>query len=159
MNNEKSKFKENFFTSLNIIFFALFAGQIIFFIVGLFLIQSGNITVMPELDTVFMFVMPVVVLSAMIASKFIYTKLVGNFNKSSSLKSKMNSYRTNNIIKLAILEGANIFSISIMIITANYFYAAFFVILITLFFFNRPTKEQFIMEMVGFMKVKWKMMN
>ncbi len=146
MNNEKSKFTKNFFTSLNIIFFALFAGQTIFFIVGLFLIQSGNITVNPTLDTVFMFVTPVVILSAILVSKFIYAKLVGNFDKSSLLENKMISFRTNSIIKLAILEGANIFSISIMIITANYFYAAFFVILITLFFFNRPTKEQFIMD-------------
>ncbi|MEO8230905.1 MAG: hypothetical protein ABI638_01395, partial [Ignavibacteriota bacterium] len=103
-------------------------------------------SVMLELNTLFMFVTPVVILSAIIASKIIYTKLVGNFNKSSSLENKMISYRTNNIIKLALLEGANIFNISIMIITANYLYAAFFVILITLFFFNRPTKEKFIMD-------------
>lgn len=146
MNIEKSKLTETFFASLNIIFFALFAGQTIYFIVGLLLIQSTEIAVMRELNTVFMFVTPVVILSAILASKFIYTKLVGNFDKSSLLESKMISYRTNNIIKLALLEGANIFNISILIITANVFYAAFFVIVITLFFFNRPSKAKFIMD-------------
>ncbi len=146
MDIEKSKLSETFFASLNIIFFALFAGQTIYFIVGLFLIQSGDISVMPELNTVFLFVTPVVILFAILASKIIYIKLVGNFDKSSSFENKMISYRKNSIIKLALLEGANVFSISIMIITANYFYASFFVILITLFFFNRPTKEKFIID-------------
>ena len=146
MNNEKTKFNEPFFVSLNIVFFALFAAQTVYFIVGLFLIQSGKISVTPGLNTIFMFITPVVILTAILASKFIYTKLVGSFDKSSSLESKIISYRTNNIIKLALLEGANIFNISLMIITANYFYAAFFVIVITLFVFNRPAKDKFILE-------------
>lgn len=146
MNSVGSKFTKNFFASLIIIFFALFAGQTIYFIVGLFFIQSGNITLTPELNTIFMFITPVVILSSILASKFVYTKLVSSFDKSLPLESKMISYRINNIIKLALLEGANIFNISIMIITVNYLYAAFFVIVITLFFFNRPTKEKFIVD-------------
>lgn len=146
MNNENSSSYGNYFSILNILFFALLSGQTIYFIVGLFLIQSGNMNGFSGLNIVFMFVTPVVVLSSILASKLIYTKQITGFDKSSSLEKKMVSYRKTNIIKLALLEGANIFNISIMIITASYFFAALFVILIILFLLNRPTKEKFIMD-------------
>jgi hypothetical protein len=146
MNNENSSSYGNYFSILNILFFALLSGQTIYFIVGLFLIQSGNMNGFSGLNIVFMFVTPVVVLSSILASKLIYTKQITGFDKSSSLEKKMVSYRKTNIIKLALLEGANIFNISIMIITASYFFAALFVTLIILFLLNRPTKEKFIMD-------------
>jgi hypothetical protein len=98
------------------------------------------------LNIVFMFVTPLAVFSSILASKFIYTKQITGFDKSSSLEKKMVSYRKTKIINLALLEGANIFNISVMIITASYFFAALFVILIILFLLNRPTKEKFIMD-------------
>ena len=146
MNNDNSIIFKNYFLTLNIIFIALLSGQTIYFFVGLFMIQSGNIDGFGGLNTIFMFITPIVVLASILASKFIYTKQVTEFDKSLSLENKLVSYRTANIIKLALLEGANIFNISIMIITANYFFAALFIIIITLFFFNRPTKEKFIMD-------------
>ncbi|HEX9253749.1 MAG TPA: hypothetical protein VF870_15995 [Ignavibacteriaceae bacterium] len=146
MNNENFKVSKNYFQILNIIFIALLSGQTIYFFVGLFLIQSGNINGFGGLNTMFMFVTPVVILSSILASKFIYTKQVTEFDKKLSLENKMASYRSAKIIQLALLEGANIFNISIMIITTNYFFAALFIIIIFLFFFNRPTREKFIMD-------------
>ena len=146
MSNENSPIFKNFFQTLNIIFIALLSGQTIYIFVGIFLIQSGNIYGFGGFNTIFMFITPVVVLSSILASKFIYAKQVAEFDKSLSLENKLVSYRTANIIKLALLEGASIFYILLMIITANYFFAALFIIIIALFFFNRPTKEKFIMD-------------
>lgn len=146
MNNDNSIIFKNYFHTLNIIFIALLSGQTIYFFVGLFMIQSGNIDGFGGLNTMFMFITPIVVLASILASKFIYTKQVTEFDKSLSLENKLVSYRTANIIRLALLEGANIFNVSIMIITANYFFAALFIIIIALFFINRPTKEKFIMD-------------
>lgn len=146
MNTENLRIQANYFSTLNVLFIALLSGQIIYFIVGLFLIQSGNINGFGGMNTIFMFITPVVVLSSILASKFIYTKQVSGFDKSLPLENKMVSYRTASIIRLALLEGANIFNISIMIITTSYFFAALFVIITALFFFNRPTKEKFIMD-------------
>ena len=146
MNNDNSIIFKNYFQTLNIIFIALLSGQTIYFFVVLFMIQSGNIDGFGGLNTIFMFITPIVVLASILASKFIYTKQVTEFDKSLSLEDKLVSYRTANIIRLALLEGANIFNISIMIITANYFFAALFIIIIALFFINKPTKEKFIMD-------------
>ncbi len=146
MDIKKSEIVKTLFASIKNIFFGLLAGQIIYFMVGLFLIQSGNINTDSLLNTIFMFVTPVFILVSVYVSKVIYIKLVSSFDKSVSLENKIISYRSNNLIKLAILEGANLFNISVMIITSSYLYAAFFVILITLFFLNKPTKDKLIMD-------------
>lgn len=146
MNNDNPTTLKNFFQTLNIMFIALLCGQTIYFLIGLYIIRSGNFEGFGGSNTIFMFITPVVVLSSIVASKFIYTKQVTEYDKSLPLENKMGSYRTANIIKLALLEGANIFSISIMIITASYFFAALFILIIIIFFFNRPTKEKFILE-------------
>ncbi len=143
--DDKSKI-EKFFTTIDILFFALLSGQTIYFFIGVFLIQSGNMEGLPGLNTIFMFITPVVVLSIVLSSKFIYSKQVASFDRTSSLENKLVSYRTNNIVKLALLEGANIFNISVMIITTSYFFAALFIIIIALFFLNRPTKEKLIVD-------------
>ena len=144
--NNNSFTVEKFFTTINILFFVLISGQTIYFIIGLFLIQSGNKEGFGGMNSVFMFITPIVVLSSILASKFIYTKQVTMFDKNLSLENKLVSYRTANIIRLALLEGANIFNISIMIITANYFFAALFIIIIAFFLLNRPAKAKFILE-------------
>ena len=146
MNIEDDKATKSFFPNLNIIFIALLSGQTIYFVLGLYLILSGDMRGMSELNTIFIFITPVVVLSSITASKFIYSKQVSEFDKTLPLENKLISYRTNNIIKLALLEGANIFNISVMIITANYLFAALFIIIVVLFLLNRPTKEKFIMD-------------
>jgi hypothetical protein len=146
MNNNNNPAIKNFFKTLDVLFFAFLSGQIIYFIVGLFIIQSGELKGFGGLNTIFMFMTPVVVLSCIFASRFIYNKQVTEFDKSLPLENKMASFRTANIIKLALLEGANIITVSIMIITANYFFAVLFVAVIVLVFFNKPSIEKFILE-------------
>jgi hypothetical protein len=146
MNNNNNPAIKNFFKTLDVLFFAFLSGQIIYFIVGLFIIQSGELKGFGGLNTIFMFITPVVVLSCIFASRFIYNKQVTEFDKSLPLENKMASFRTANIIKLALLEGANIITVSIMIITANYFFAVLFVAVIVLVFFNKPSIEKFILE-------------
>lgn len=135
-----------FFSTLNIIFFGLLSGQLIYFAIALFLIQSGNMKGIEGVETVFMFITPVVVFFSIFASKMIYSKLVNAFDKSRSIEERLNSYRTSNIVKLAIIEGANIFTISIMIITSDYLYATFFALLIAFFWLNKPGEEKFKMD-------------
>lgn len=132
--------------TFNLLFSALLGSQLIYFIVGLLIIQSGNSDTMPGMNTVFMFIVPVINAAVILTAKFIYGKSLSNLNKDLALESKIKLYQTNNVIKLALLEGANIINISAMIITANYFFGAFFIIISALFFLNKPTIEKFIME-------------
>ncbi len=146
MNDNQNLKIKNIFLTINVLFIALLSGQIFYLFIGLFLVQSGNLDGIPGLNMIFMFLTPTVVLFSILASKFIYSKQVSAFDKTASLENKLVSYRTNNIIRLALLEGANIFNISILIITANYFFAALSIIILIFFFFSRPNREKFIMD-------------
>lgn len=146
MNDNQNLKIKNIFLIINVLFIALLSGQIFYLFIGLFLVQSGNLDGIPGLNMIYMFLTPTVVLFSILSSKFIYSKQVSAFDKTTSLESKLISYRTNNIIRLALLEGANIFSISIMIITASYLFAALSSIILFFFLFNRPNREKFIMD-------------
>lgn len=128
---------------LNMIFWGLLGGQLIYFIFALFLIQSGNMPLLDGLGTMFLFIVPIAVVFSIFASKMIYTKLVAAFDKNKPIEEKLVSYRTNNIVKLSVIEGANIFTISVMIITSDYLYSAFFALLIAFFWLNKPSTEKF----------------
>jgi hypothetical protein len=134
------------FITLNIIFIALLSAQFIYFAIGLFLIQTGSVPVQTELDKIFMFIAPVIVLSGIIAAKFIYSKMVSSFDKNLPLDNKIMSYRNSGLVRLALIEGVNIFNISIMIITGNYLYTAYFLILIAFYILFKPSKDNFIVE-------------
>lgn len=143
--SEKSNYSQIKLT-FNILFLALLVSQLIYFLVGLLIIQTGNSETNGDLHIIFMFIVPVINASVILAAKFIYGKSLSNYNRNQSLDSKIKLYQTNNVIKLALLEGANIINISAMIITANYLFGAFFIIICILFFLNKPTIEKFIME-------------
>ncbi len=134
------------FSILNILFLTFLVGQVLYLSIGLFLVQSGSKQELSQLNNIFLFAVPIIDLFIIITSKSIYTKNVASFDKNLPLENKILSYQTNSIIQLALLEGGNIINVSILIITANYFFAALFVIIISLFLLNKPTKEKFIMQ-------------
>ena len=134
------------FSILNILFLTFLAGQVLYLSIGLFLVQSGAKEELSQLNNIFLFAVPIIDLFIIFTSKSIYTKNVTNFDKNLPLENKILSYQTNSIIQLALLEGANIINVSVLTITANYFFAALFVIIISLFLLNKPTKEKFIIQ-------------
>ena len=67
MRNDNNIIVEKSFRTIDIIYFAILIGQIIYFLIGLYLIQSGNMEGMKSLNTIFMFVTPVVVFSSILS--------------------------------------------------------------------------------------------
>ena len=146
MNNPTFNDPNKMLQNLNVIFFSLIGGQILYFLVGLYLLQSGQFQQLSKMSTIFMYIVPLINVVFIMAAKFVYEKKLLKLNKDENIEKKSQSYLTNNIIKLALLEGANLINITIMILTGNYFFAGFFVIIIALYFLNKPTKEKFITE-------------
>lgn len=135
------------FTQINIIYFALFTAQVIYFFIGILLIESGGSIGFEGVETIFLFVTPLVVFTGIYSSRLIYSKQVENSKKNmSSLNAKLLAYRTHLIVRYALLEGLNIFNITIMILTGKFLFAAFFAIVIVFYFLARPSKEAFIMD-------------
>ncbi len=131
---------------LKIIFFALAAGQISYFIVTLILMQSEMVTLNKDFSTVGGFIVPVIVIILVVASRLFYNRLINSKADGTSEEEKLLTYRTGSILKFALLEGANFLSITFYLLTGDFLYAAMFVIIIAIFFANFPSRERFISE-------------
>ncbi|NWG29459.1 MAG: hypothetical protein HXY48_13115 [Ignavibacteriaceae bacterium] len=133
---------KSIFKSLQIIFRALSAGQIIFFFIAVMLVQYGSIQPDPSMSNIFIIVVAVIAFSNIFVSRFVYKSLVEK-DKYNDLEKKMISFRTNNIIRLAFIEGSGLISIVGLIVTGNYIFAGFFIAIFAFFFLNKPTLERF----------------
>lgn len=143
---DKQNFENNFRVN-NILFFSLAAGQLLILIIFWLLVGDTEIVKEVQMDGVFTYIVPLVGLSAMFASKFLYTNNLLNVRQNDSMKEKLNKYRTFKIISWAILEGAALFSLVAFFLTANYLYVAVFIFVFGFFLFNRPSREGFVTDM------------
>lgn len=142
----KSSAKQNFFTSLNIIFTALSMGQLIFFGVVLFIASQNSIQTNADLDSILLYLNPLFSISMIFISKFLYNKLSQSVDKSLDVKSKAMKYRTASIVNWAMLESANLFSLVSFLLTSNYVHLLIFAGVFAGFILNRPSKEKFISD-------------
>lgn len=131
---------------LNILFLTLMAGQFLYLAIGLFIIQTSDNQLFSNINNTILFTVLIMNVFIIFTSKFIYNKNVIKFDKQLALENKIQSYQINNLIFLALLEIANIINVSALIITTDYFFTLLFLIIIGLFFINKPTKEKFIMQ-------------
>lgn len=127
-----------------IIFYALLAGQIIFLLISLYLVSVGIIQTNPDFSLPLTFVILIFLSPLLLAGPIIYRKLISkNFDNIKSIEQKLILYRQGMIIKLAMVEGASIFSIVCFLITGNFLFVIITILLISLFFLHKPTLEKF----------------
>jgi hypothetical protein len=133
---------QNYFQSLTILWFALMLGQIIFLIIFRFVIPVEPI---PELQGMLEYIACAAMVGAMMVSPIIYKQLIDKAQHQ-DLAAKKVTYRTANIIKGAMLEGANLFCIIAYGMTQTYW--LLFVILggLTWFYLQMPSRLKFINE-------------
>ncbi len=118
----------------------------IYFVITLVLMQDEMLVLNKDFSTIWGFVIPVLVVIMVAASRLFYNHLINLNIKLSSESEKVKVYRTGNILKLALIEGASLVSITFYMITGDFLYAGMFVIVLGIFFVNLPGKEKFMME-------------
>ncbi len=133
------------FKQLKIIFFTLAAGQVLYFVISLILIQKEMVILNKDYSTIGGFIVPLVVVMMVVASKLLYNRAI-NSKVDAGDEEKLITYRTSNILKFALLEGANLFSITFYLLTGDFLYAGMFIIVMLIFFVNYPGKEKFMAE-------------
>lgn len=137
------KLKEILKSSL-IIFYALLSGQIIFLLISLYLVSANLIETNSELSLIFIITLLFFLSPLLIVGPMIYRKLISRqYDNIKTLEQKLILYRQGMIIKLAMVEGASIFSIVCFLITGNYLFIIISILLISLFFLHRPSLEKF----------------
>lgn len=134
----------NTFKQIRIIFFALIAGQIFYMTLALFIAGNDLISASLDYNSLFGFIIPVFIIILVISSKLLYRRLLSQQPRETSLDEKIKTYRTLNIIKFALLEGANFISITFYMLTGDFLYIGMSIIVLALNFIYFPGMEKFI---------------
>ena len=134
------------FKQLRIIYWAMVSGQVVYFIVSLLLIQDEAIVLDRDYNDIWGLVIPIIVVIMVVSSKLFYNYMVNSGLEKSLEAQKIKTYKTSNVIKFALLEGANLLSVTFYLLTGDFLYAGMFIIVLGIFLLNIPGKEKFMIE-------------
>jgi hypothetical protein len=139
---------KQYFQTLSILHGALTMGQVIFLMLLVYLHTSGNAQPADAMfATLLMYLVPAVALLAFSAGSFLYRTRINALKSLTSLSEKLNSYRAVMIIRLAVWEGASMFSLVAYFLTGSNLFVVISVIYVLLFIIVRPTAEKFSFEL------------
>lgn len=129
--------------SVQIIFWALLFGQIMFLFISVFLIQSGNVKPNEDLFLILFIVNLMIITPAIVLGPMIYRGFIERANSKKLIEEKFMLYRQGVIIKLAMVEAPTIFSIVGYLLTGSVIFLILAIGVLILFFFHKPTLEKF----------------
>lgn len=138
--------KEDFFKRLNLIWFALLGGQVMF--LGVVLLVLKDQSVNSELQGLLDYVAVVALLPAVFMSQFLYKQAIQKIKENKlSNQEKLTAYQTATIIKGALLEGGNLFCIVAYMLTNTQWLIIVIVAVLGFFFTQKPSIQKFDTEL------------
>lgn len=146
MTTQKQTSKE-YFRSITIIYFGLLIGQVAFSAITLYLNLGLMYQPDDSLRDVFIYVVPILVVNGFVTGHLIYKNRLKKIKSYNILTSKMGEYRGAMIIRLAMLEGASLFSIIVYLLTADLIFIAMSGLIIAYFIKLRPTIDKISMDL------------
>jgi MFS family permease len=136
----KPQSSKEYFHALQIIYFALIAGQVLFGLLTFYLIQSGLFDGdQKDLRNIFIYIVPVFVVGGIFGSHIMFKKVLNEAKRKPSLYEKISAYRSALIVRYALLEGPSFFGIVVFLITGDYLFLGMNGLIIAVFFTLMPT--------------------
>jgi hypothetical protein len=132
---------KEYFKSIRIIYFALLIGQLLFAGVSFFLNQ-GIMFQPNDLRDTLIYIVPIVIINAMLLSNFLYKRKITGIKKLEKLTQKMGEYRISLIARLAPLEGASLFSIVAYFLTVDMLFLAMSAVVVAYYLWLQPNVEK-----------------
>ena len=147
MNNIQQTVK-SYFMALQIVYFALIAGQLIFAFLSFYLIRSGLFDgEQAELRNIFIYIVPVFVVGGLFISHLLFKSFLNNAKGKKSLFDKLTNYRSALIIRFALLEGPSFFAIVVYLLTGDYLFLGMSGLIVLVFFTLKPSVERAINDL------------
>jgi len=139
----------SYFQTLNILFFGLVMGPAMLAIVAMVLIQTGSFTPLPNemLGIVFGTAVPAVGIGAFYASKILFEKRMPAVIALPTLEEKLEGYRTELILKYALLESPAIFAFLAYLLTGTMLFFAIGAAMLAFMLMVRPTRDSAVMHL------------
>jgi magnesium-transporting ATPase (P-type) len=146
MNNNNLKSPIQSLNLLNVIFYALISGILIFFLVTHLGVQKdGNISVFDtDSALIFNYLVPFICIIQGGLSIFLFDTQMKKMPEKQSLKKKMQFYFQWKIIQWALLDGAALFSVVAYFLTAFPMYALWCLLMMMLFAFYKSSLPNFL---------------
>lgn len=148
MNTSKLTSSE-YFKGINIVYYALISGVLIFLLIALFLKYTNNFAIddifsINTIKIVFLFFL----IAGIVGSHFIFSNKLKTINqRNNDLLIKTAEYRSVLIIRYALLEGAAFFSIIGYLLTGSNMFIAFTGISIIILTALKPSRERLINDL------------
>jgi MFS family permease len=144
----KPQTSKDYFRTLQIIYYALIAGQVIFGLVALFLNQMiGLDTGLNDLRNIFLFIVPIFIVCGYLASRILYKNSLKKAKSRASLIEKMSDYRAALVVRYALLEGPSFFAVVVYLITGDLSFLVMAGFIIAIFFTIKPTKDRAVRDL------------
>ncbi len=125
---------QQIFASLNIIFYAMLAGQLMFFCVAFYLREHNE-----AMHQIMQYAVPAWTILIILGAPFIYSVLIKRVRgKDVSLLQKMLVYRMALIVKIALLEGAGMICLLGLLLAGDQYYAYMFLAVFMAYLLSRP---------------------
>ena len=131
------------FQQLNVLYYALLGGQLLFAGVVYFLLSNDMTAHAPPAASVFQWLVPPVILAGAGAAYLLNRRRQAQLYQLTDLPGKADHYRNSVIIRSALMEGANLFAVIAALIDVNMTYLLYFAVGLLAFVYFRPSKEEF----------------
>ncbi len=141
----KREVRDNNFKSINILYYALVAGQIMMAAVLYYMTTtgSGEVEFSWEMSNPFHIIAPTLVLGSIVMGTFLYNSRLREGKSQTGFLEKLQHYRATIIIRSALMEGANLICLIFFFLTQNYFFLFLFFIGLATFLMIRPSAQVF----------------
>lgn len=129
-----------YFKSMQIVYYALFAGPLFMGIILFFLYQTGSLAATAQdLRDIFIYIVPLFAVGGLVSSNLMFRSLLTKIKSRQTLKEKMTEYRSALVVRYALLEGSSFFSIVAYLLTGDILFLGIAGLIILYFLLLKPT--------------------
>lgn len=143
--NPQVKNSQDYFTTLNLIYFSLVAGLIIFMAITVILNSRQEPTDFQAIG-VFIYLVPVICIMAILASIYIPKYKLPEIDSKENLKEKLFYYQGLLIMKWAFLEGGALFALVSFLLTGYFMLGGFALLLILYLILQKPSRYKLLQD-------------
>lgn len=131
------------FRQTNLLYYALLAGQLIFFAIVYFVVLDRSMQQSGWPPAPFGIVIPLLLVAIFPVISSINNRQLSQGAEQADLEAKTTHYRNLVIVRSAFIEGANLFALIALLLENNTTYLFFFAAGLLLFFYFRPSADEF----------------
>lgn len=138
---------KSYFKVLNLLFYALLAGQLFFALIAFVLSYSGALRSAIASENMYYFIILIFVAGAYYGGNYLYKGLLKKIKTEDRLINKFDQMRSAFIIKFALLEAGSFISLVFYLLTMDYMFLIVALMVIFLFFISKMNKEKIVEDM------------